>query len=151
MKFKQWQPTLLASLALCAWQPAISLAAETGVTDTEIPIGLFGPMSGLLAAFGFDPVQATKTGFATREKFPMVMLNAAGDVALIPPTRVVLGAFGGTQRAQNARVALAASDHGCIRENGGIRLDGATGDLAGNPELRAAYLGGKVPTLHPAS
>ena len=37
--------------------------------------------------------------FVTREKIPMVMLNAAGDVAVIPPTRYVFGAFGGTQRA----------------------------------------------------
>lgn len=158
MKFKQWHPALLASLVLWALQPAASLAAETGVTDTEITIGLFGPMSGQLAAFGLDPVQAArmwyeevnKKGgihgrkikviveddkcspadavavvkkfatvdktfmanggscsaaavatqeFATREKFPMVMLNAAGDAAVIPPTRYVFGAFGGTQRA----------------------------------------------------
>jgi branched-chain amino acid transport system ATP-binding protein len=42
---------------------------------------------------------------------------------------------------QNARVALAASDHGFILENGSIRLDGSAADLAGNPEVRAAYLG----------
>ena len=42
---------------------------------------------------------------------------------------------------QNARVALAASDHGFILENGTIRLDGSAADLAGNPEVRAAYLG----------
>jgi branched-chain amino acid transport system ATP-binding protein len=43
---------------------------------------------------------------------------------------------------QNARVALAASDHGFILENGEIRLDGPAADLADNPEVRAAYLGG---------
>lgn len=43
---------------------------------------------------------------------------------------------------QNAKVALAASDHGFILENGCIRLDGSAADLAGNPEVRAAYLGG---------
>ena len=43
---------------------------------------------------------------------------------------------------QNARVALAASDHGFILENGSMRLDGSAKDLAGNPEVRAAYLGG---------
>ena len=43
---------------------------------------------------------------------------------------------------QNARVALAASDHGYILENGAIRLHGSADDLAGNPEVRAAYLGG---------
>ena len=43
---------------------------------------------------------------------------------------------------QNAQVALSASDHGFILENGAIRLDGSASDLAGNPEVRAAYLGG---------
>lgn len=43
---------------------------------------------------------------------------------------------------QNAQVALSASDHGFILENGCIRLDGTASALAGNPEVRAAYLGG---------
>ncbi len=43
---------------------------------------------------------------------------------------------------QNARVALAASDHGYILENGSIRLDGSAAELAGNPAVQAAYLGG---------
>ncbi len=36
--------------------------------------------------------------YVTREKIPFVMLNAAGDAAVFPPTRYVFGAFGGTQR-----------------------------------------------------
>ena len=36
--------------------------------------------------------------YVTREKVPFVMLNAAGDAAVFPPTRYVFGAFGGTQR-----------------------------------------------------
>ena len=43
---------------------------------------------------------------------------------------------------QNARVALAASQYGYVLENGEIRLHGAAADLAENPEIRAAYLGG---------
>ena len=43
---------------------------------------------------------------------------------------------------QNARVALAASQYGYVLENGEIRLHGAAGELAENPEIRAAYLGG---------
>ncbi|HEY5209719.1 MAG TPA: ABC transporter substrate-binding protein [Stellaceae bacterium] len=35
--------------------------------------------------------------YVTREKVPLIMLNAAGDGALFPPTRYVFGAFGGTQ------------------------------------------------------
>ena len=163
MKFNRWRAATLASLALCAFQPGVGLAAEPGVTDTEITIGLFGPMSGQLASFGFDPVQAAKMWyeevnkkggingrkikvlieddkcsptevvsvvkkyvtvdntfivhggsctaaavaaqeFVTREKIPMVMLNAAGDGAVIPPTRYVFGAFGGTQRAVGATI-----------------------------------------------
>ena len=42
---------------------------------------------------------------------------------------------------QNAAVALAASDHAYIIENGEIRLDGPARDLEQNEEVRAAYLG----------
>ncbi len=42
---------------------------------------------------------------------------------------------------QNARVALAASQYGYVLENGEIRLHGTSAELAGNPEIRAAYLG----------
>jgi branched-chain amino acid transport system substrate-binding protein len=150
-----------AAFALTATAPA--RAAEQGVTDTEILIGLFAPMSGQLAAFGFDPLQAAKMWyeeankkggihgrkikvvieddkctpteavavvkklatvdrvfivhggsctaaavaaqeFVTREKIPFVMLNAAGDGAVIPPTRYVFGAFGGTQRTVGATI-----------------------------------------------
>jgi len=42
---------------------------------------------------------------------------------------------------QNARVALSASQYGYVLENGEIRLHGASADLMGNPEIRAAYLG----------
>ena len=43
---------------------------------------------------------------------------------------------------QNARVALAVSQYGYVLENGEIRLHGAAAELAANPEIRAAYLGG---------
>jgi branched-chain amino acid transport system ATP-binding protein len=42
---------------------------------------------------------------------------------------------------QNAAVALAASDHAYIIENGEIRLDGPARDLEQNEEVKAAYLG----------
>jgi branched-chain amino acid transport system substrate-binding protein len=139
-------------------------AADPGITDTEITIGMFAPMSGPLASFGFDPLQAAKMWyeetnkkggihgrkikvvaeddkcnpneavavvkklvtvdktfivnggsctaaavaaqeFVTREKIPHVMLNASGDSAVIPPTRYVFGAFGGTQRTVGATIA----------------------------------------------
>ena len=43
---------------------------------------------------------------------------------------------------QNARVALSISQYGFVLENGEIRLHGAASELADNPEIRAAYLGG---------
>jgi branched-chain amino acid transport system ATP-binding protein len=43
---------------------------------------------------------------------------------------------------QNAHVALSASQHGYVLENGEIRLHGTSSDLIGNAEIRAAYLGG---------
>lgn len=49
---------LVGAAMLGAAAPAS--AADPGITDTEITIGLFAPMSGPLAAFGFDPLQAAK-------------------------------------------------------------------------------------------
>jgi branched-chain amino acid transport system substrate-binding protein len=159
---KSLRGALLGAVAL--WSVgAPASAAEPGLTDTEITIGLFAPMSGPLAAFGFDPLQAAKMWYeetnkkggihgrkikliveddkcsptevvavvkkfisvdkvfivhggscsaptvsaqetVTREKVPMVMLNAAGDVAVFPPTRYVFGAFAGTQRTVGATI-----------------------------------------------
>jgi len=148
---------LLGGIAALAALAGPARAADPGITDSEILIGLFAPMSGQLAAFGFDPLQAAKMWyeevnkkggihgrkikviieddkcnpievvavvkkfvtvdktfivhggsctaaavaaqeFVTREKVPFVMINAAGDSAVIPATRYVFGAFGGTQR-----------------------------------------------------
>lgn len=148
----------LISLALPAH------AADPGITDDEIVIGLFGPLSGPLIAYGIDPVNAAKmvyddinakggingrkirlvieddkcTGndlvavvkklitvdhvfllhggsctaaiaaaldYINREKVPMVMLNAAGDNAVFPPTRYVFGSFQATQRVYGAALA----------------------------------------------
>jgi branched-chain amino acid transport system substrate-binding protein len=38
----------------------LAQAADPGITDSEITIGLFAPMSGPLAAFGLDALQAAK-------------------------------------------------------------------------------------------
>ena len=151
---------MLGAVLLGAAAPA---SAEPGVTDKEITIGLFAPMSGRLAAFGFDPLQAAKMWyeevnkkggihgrkikvlveddkctpseavavvkkfvtvdhvflvnggsctaaavatqeFITREKVPFVMLNAAGDGGVFPPTHYMFGAFGGTQRTVGATI-----------------------------------------------
>ncbi|NBO46272.1 MAG: ABC transporter ATP-binding protein [Actinobacteria bacterium] len=43
---------------------------------------------------------------------------------------------------QNARAALAVADRAYVLESGSIKLSGAASDLARNPEVAAAYLGG---------
>lgn len=43
---------------------------------------------------------------------------------------------------QNARMALKFAQRGYVLENGNIVLEGPSQELAGNPEVRRAYLGG---------
>jgi len=45
---------------------------------------------------------------------------------------------------QNARKALAVSDHAYVLERGSIVLSGPAGDLTRDPRVQAAYLGGDV-------
>jgi branched-chain amino acid transport system substrate-binding protein len=162
-KTRNLRNLLVAGAAALATLSGAARAADPGVTDSEVLIGLFAPMSGPLAAFGFDPLQAAKMWyeeinkkggihgrkiklvveddkcnpvevvavvkkfitvdktfivhggsctaaavaaqeFVTREKVPHVMLNAAGDGAVFPPTRYVFGAFAGTQRTVGATI-----------------------------------------------
>jgi len=42
---------------------------------------------------------------------------------------------------QNARAALQVADYGYVLETGNIVLEGAAAELAGNPRVRATYLG----------
>jgi branched-chain amino acid transport system ATP-binding protein len=42
---------------------------------------------------------------------------------------------------QNVRKALSVADRGVVIESGRVRLEGASRELAANPEIRAAYLG----------
>ena len=157
-------------------------AADPGITDTEIKIGMFAPVSGQLASFGLDPLQAARMWYeeinkkggingrkisviaedskanpqesvaiakkfvtvdnvflihggsasaeavaiqeyVTREKIPHVMINAAGDVAVIPPTRYVFGAFGGTQRTVGGSIMEFS-----IKQLGGKRIAYLTHD-----------------------
>ncbi|MFI4986119.1 MAG: ABC transporter substrate-binding protein [Alphaproteobacteria bacterium] len=157
---KRFQQLLLAAIA--AGAAAIpAQAADPGITDNEIVIGLYAPLSGPLIAYGIDPLQAAKmiyddvnakggihgrkvrliveddkcTGndlvavvkklitvdnvfmlhggsctaaiaasqdYITREKVPYVMLNAAGDNVVFPPTHYMFGSFQGTQRLYGA-------------------------------------------------
>lgn len=58
MKLGIRQAMLAAAAVLALSQPAA--AADPGITDTELTIGLFGPLSGPLIGYGLDPLQAAK-------------------------------------------------------------------------------------------
>jgi branched-chain amino acid transport system ATP-binding protein len=45
---------------------------------------------------------------------------------------------------QNARLALKVSDHAYVLGRGRIVLEGPSRELADDPRLQAAYLGGEV-------
>jgi len=45
---------------------------------------------------------------------------------------------------QNARAALQVADHGYVLETGEVVIEGASGDLTGNPRVAATYLGQRV-------
>jgi branched-chain amino acid transport system ATP-binding protein len=45
---------------------------------------------------------------------------------------------------QNAHMALSIADRGYVLETGQLLVSGPPAELWGNPEVRAAYLGGKV-------
>ena len=42
---------------------------------------------------------------------------------------------------QNARAALAIADYGYVLETGDLAVEGATAELAANPQVAATYLG----------
>jgi branched-chain amino acid transport system substrate-binding protein len=160
---KRLRYALLAGIGLVGLALPVQ-AAEPGITDNEIVIGLFGPLSGPLIAYGIDPLNAAKMiyddinakggihgrkirlvieddkcsgnelvavvkklvtvdhvfllhggsctaaiaaaqEYVQREKVPFVMLNAAGDNAVFPPTRYMFGSFQGTQRVYGSALA----------------------------------------------
>jgi branched-chain amino acid transport system ATP-binding protein len=45
---------------------------------------------------------------------------------------------------QNARLALQVSDHAYVLERGHIVLEGPSPELAADPRVQAAYLGGST-------
>ena len=60
--------TTLLAAAFAAALAAPARAADPGITDSEITIGLFAPMSGPLAAFGLDALQAAKMWYEETNK-----------------------------------------------------------------------------------
>ena len=59
---------LLAAALSAALTANAAQAADPGITDNEITIGLFAPMSGPLAAFGLDALQAAKMWYEEANK-----------------------------------------------------------------------------------
>ena len=60
--------SLFAAALMAALSANAARAADPGITDTEITIGLFAPMSGPLAAFGLDALQAAKMWYEETNK-----------------------------------------------------------------------------------
>ena len=52
--------TFLGAIAAFCVAASPTLASDPGVTNDEITIGLFGPLSGPLIGYGLDPLQAAK-------------------------------------------------------------------------------------------
>ncbi|WP_238368458.1 ABC transporter substrate-binding protein [Mesobacterium pallidum] len=63
MVLKRTASLILGGLALVAGLAPAAWAQVPGVTDTEIKIGMFSPLSGPLAAYGTDPLNAAKSYF----------------------------------------------------------------------------------------
>ena len=55
---------------------------------------------------------------------------------------IAAGGLGVLLVEQNTRLALAIAARGYVLQTGEVALEGAAGDLAKDPEIRAAYLGG---------
>ena len=84
---------------------------------------------------------------------PRLLLLDEPSMGLSPVlVRQVFDILAGIQREgialllveQNARAALAVSEHAYVLERGQIALDGPAGELARDDRLKAAYLGGDV-------
>jgi branched-chain amino acid transport system ATP-binding protein len=84
---------------------------------------------------------------------PRLLLLDEPSMGLSPVlVRQVFDILAGIQREgialllveQNARAALALSEHAYVLERGQIALDGPAGDLSRDERLQAAYLGGDV-------
>jgi branched-chain amino acid transport system ATP-binding protein len=52
---------------------------------------------------------------------------------------------------QNARTALAVAHYAYVLENGRVILEGTCSELSKNPQVEAAYLGGRGATSQPES
>jgi branched-chain amino acid transport system ATP-binding protein len=70
---------------------------------------------------------------------PLVVREIFGIIAELRTTGVSILLI-----EQNARAALAVSDHGYVLETGRIALEGPSSELANDPRVVASYLGGRA-------
>jgi len=179
-------PRPLAAVACMLALAAGPARAETGVTDTTIKIGVFGPLSGNAVAYGFDVINAAKMyydkvnkeggvhgrkielvieddrcnandllaaakklieqdkvfalngggcssavvaarEYVDRAQVPLVMLTAAGDGALYPPSKYIFGAISTSQYAVGGSIVEFATQYLKARKIGYISHDDAFG------------------------
>ena len=126
-----------------------SLAADPGLTDTEIMIGLFGPLSGPLVGYGLDPVNAAKMwyddinkkGGVHGRKIRLVIEDdkcTANDlVAVVKKLVTVDNVF--MLHGGSCTAALTAAQEYINREKVPYAMLNAAGDNAVIPPLRYTF------------
>ena len=126
-----------------------ALAADPGLTDTEITIGLFGPLSGPLVGYGLDPVNAAKMwyddlnkkGGVHGRKIKLVIEDdkcTANDlVAVVKKLVTVDNVF--MLHGGSCTAALTAAQEYINREKMPYAMLNAAGDNAVIPPLRYTF------------
>jgi branched-chain amino acid transport system substrate-binding protein len=146
--FKGTKQGLLGALAaLVIAGPG--LAADPGVTDNEIVIGLFGPLSGPLVGYGIDPINAAKMwyddinkkGGINGRKIRLVIEDdkcTANDlVAVVKKLITVDNVF--MLHGGSCTAALTAAQEYINREKVPYAMLNAAGDNAVIPPLRYTF------------
>jgi branched-chain amino acid transport system substrate-binding protein len=126
-----------------------ALAADPGLTDTEITIGLFGPLSGPLVGYGIDPINAAKMwyddinkkGGVHGRKIKLVIEDdkcTANDlVAVVKKLVTVDNVF--MLHGGSCTAALTAAQEYINREKVPYAMLNAAGDNAVIPPLRYTF------------
>jgi branched-chain amino acid transport system substrate-binding protein len=140
---------LLAAAAAVSLTVGQASAADPGLTDTEITIGLFGPLSGPLVGYGLDPVNAAKMwyddinkkGGIHGRKIKLVIEDdkcTANDlVAVVKKLVTVDNVF--MLHGGSCTAALTAAQEYINREKVPYSMLNAAGDNAVIPPLRYTF------------
>jgi branched-chain amino acid transport system substrate-binding protein len=145
---KAMQRSLIGAVAALGLSDP-GLAADPGLTDTEITIGLFGPLSGPLVGYGIDPVNAAKMwyddinkkGGVHGRKIKLVIEDdkcTANDlVAVVKKLVTVDNVF--MLHGGSCTAALTAAQEYINREKVPYAMLNAAGDNAVIPPLRYTF------------